>query len=88
MPTRSNDPSAGESRSPDVTARSLRSKAQRNALYIAAGGLCVHCNEPLGRVFHADHITPWKTSNRTNVHELQALCPRCNLHKGSKIDIP
>ena len=28
---------------------------------------------------------PWAVSQRTNVHEMQALCPNCNTRKGSKM---
>jgi superfamily II DNA or RNA helicase len=35
---------------------------------------------------HADHVTPYCVSGRTNVHEMQALCPRCNFQKGSSMD--
>ncbi len=34
--------------------------------------------------WHADHIVPYSRSGRTNVHEMQALCPVCNLKKGTK----
>ncbi len=30
-------------------------------------------------------MVPWAVSQRTNVHEMQALCPSCNIRKGSKM---
>lgn len=38
--------------------------------------------------WHADHIAPWHLTQRTNVHEMQALCPACNLKKGGAILMP
>ena len=64
--------------------RTLRSKKLRALLYTAFDGKCAICGEPLPDVWHADHIVPWKESKRTNLFELQPLCPRCNLGKGSK----
>ena len=62
--------------------RLLRSKNQRNALYLAADGICVSCGVDLPSNWHADHIDPWSKTKRTNVHEMQALCPNCNRRKG------
>ena len=62
--------------------RLLRSKNQRNALYLAADGICVGCGVDLPSNWHADHIDPWSKTKRTNVHEMQALCPNCNRRKG------
>jgi hypothetical protein len=63
--------------------RSLRSKKLRAALLIYANGKCQICGCDLGKDWHADHIIPWCVTKRTNVHEMQALCPNCNLKKGS-----
>lgn len=40
---------------------------------------------PLPDDWHADHVVPWVVSRRTNVHEMQALCPECNLRKGDSM---
>jgi len=63
--------------------RTLRSKRLRALLWIAARGKCQICGHPLGEDWHADHIVAWCKSRRTNVHEMQALCRRCNLKKGA-----
>lgn len=65
--------------------RTLRSKRLRAALYHAANGKCQLCGCELGEDWHADHIVPWVLTRRTNVHEMQALCPACNLSKGVKV---
>ncbi len=65
--------------------RCLTSKRQRALLYYAQDGLCAECEEPLPENWHADHIIPYSKTGRTNVHEMQALCPRCNLEKGPKM---
>jgi len=62
--------------------RSLRSKRLRSVLFRAADGRCQICGCELTEAWHADHIVPWVVSKRTNVHEMQALCPECNLRKG------
>ena len=68
--------------------RTLRSKAKRNALLIAANGKCCICNVSIVDKFHADHIIPWSISRTTNVHEMQALCAACNLSKGVRYETP
>lgn len=65
--------------------RFLRSKQLRNALWLAAGGKCQRCGCELPEDWHADHIIPWAESRQTNVHEMQALCPACNLSKGANV---
>lgn len=65
--------------------RTLRSKKLRAALYAAHDGRCAICGESLPDNWHADHIKPWVISQRTNIHEMQPLCPKCNLEKGTKM---
>jgi hypothetical protein len=64
--------------------RSLTNLKLRAALWMQADGKCQSCGNELQPGWHADHIVPWRLSNRTNVHEMQALCPNCNLKKGGK----
>ena len=64
--------------------RNLRAKRARAALWYAADGKCQQCRKPLPDDWHADHVIPWIISRDTNMHEMQALCPDCNLKKGSK----
>jgi 5-methylcytosine-specific restriction endonuclease McrA len=66
------------------TQRTLRSKRLRAALWIAANGKCQICGCDLPDDWHADHIVPWTRSQRTNVHDMQALCPKCNHAKGAQ----
>ena len=63
----------------------LRSNKKRNALYAAAEGRCQHCGKELGEVWHANHVEPWIVTGRTNVYEMEALCPSCNTRKGDKM---
>jgi 5-methylcytosine-specific restriction endonuclease McrA len=67
--------------------RRRATKNQRIDLWLAANGQCRECGKPLDRSFHADHITPFRITHDTNVHDMQALCQRCNLTKGGK-DVP
>lgn len=62
--------------------RCLRSKRLRALLWYAADGKCQGCGIDLPEHWHADHIVPYVVSKRTNIHEMQALCPACNLRKG------
>lgn len=66
--------------------RTLRSKRLRALLWQASGGVCPRCGGPLGDDWQADHIVPWKQSQRTNVHEMQALCAECNRKKGATME--
>lgn len=65
--------------------RTLRSKRLRSALWIAADGKCQLCGCDLPDDWHADHVVPWSARPITNVHEMQALCPTCNLRKGATV---
>jgi len=65
--------------------RRLRNRGLRNALYRSTDGRCAICGEPLPADWHADHIEPWSLTHRTNVHEMQPLCPQCNQRKGATV---
>jgi superfamily II DNA or RNA helicase len=65
--------------------RRFATAKERALLYYAADGKCQLCGCDLGDDFHADHIEPWSKTRRTNVHEMQALCPACNERKGAKM---
>lgn len=65
--------------------RCLRSRRLRAALYLASDGRCALCGAALDPGWHADHRLPWSLTHRTNVHEMQALCPGCNCRKGAKV---
>jgi 5-methylcytosine-specific restriction endonuclease McrA len=54
------------------------------ALFLAAGGRCAECGAPLAPRWHADHVTPVAAGGTTEPANGQALCPRCNLRKGSR----
>ena len=69
--------------------RLLHSPELRAALYYSADGRCQQCGVNLEDGWHADHIIPWVVSRRTNVFEMDALCPPCNLKKGASMnDMP
>jgi len=65
--------------------RTLRSEKLRSTLYYAHDGKCAICGCELPDDWHADHITPWVVSRKTNVHDMQPLCPTCNRVKGTKM---
>ena len=66
--------------------RTLRSKRLRALLYYSQDGKCAICGCELPDDWHADHIVPWVKEQRTNVHDMQALCPTCNIKKGMKLN--
>jgi superfamily II DNA or RNA helicase len=57
-------------------------------LYLAADGKCTSCGIRLEPGWHADHVQPWSAHGATDVINGQALCPSCNLAKGSKVTYP
>lgn len=58
--------------------------SERAALYLAADGRCSNCDSELLPGWHADHTYPHSKGGATDVVNGQALCPACNLSKGSK----
>jgi superfamily II DNA or RNA helicase len=52
-------------------------------MWIAQGGKCALCGSELTPGWHGDHVTPWSKGGVTDVVNGQALCPTCNLKKGS-----
>jgi superfamily II DNA or RNA helicase len=58
---------------------------ERAALFIAADGLCTECGNELPPRWHADHVEPHSAGGPTDVANGQALCPICNLRKGSTL---
>lgn len=73
-------------RGQSVSQRTLRSKRLRGLLYDAFGGRCAICGCELPDDWHADHVVPWSVTGRTNIFEMQALCPQCNLRKGDRFN--
>ena len=60
---------------------------ERAALYLASGGNCAACGMPLLPGWHADHKHAYARGGVTDVVNGQALCPTCNMKKGSKGEI-
>lgn len=62
--------------------RTVRSTEMRTVLFVRDGGRCQRCGKPLGAAWHADHVEPWTKGGKTELGNLQTLCPNCNLRKG------
>ena len=62
------------------------SNRQRKILLILSGNICCNCGSALNNKFHADHIMPFSKNGKTILNNGQALCAKCNLHKGSKYE--
>jgi superfamily II DNA or RNA helicase len=58
------------------------------ALYLAADGRCSECGAELEPGWHADHVHPHSRLGETDVTNGQALCPPCNLRKGTTMARP
>lgn len=63
-------------------------RKQKAALFSAADGKCSNCGKPLQPGWHADHVQPYSKDGVTDVSNGQALCPECNLRKGSSSMLP
>lgn len=61
------------------------STSQRAVLFVAAAGRCQSCGCELGAGWHADHKRPYSHGGATDVTNGAALCPACNLRKGSRM---
>ena len=70
-----------------MTANSRRrfNTSERVALYLAADGRCAECGTELEPGWHGDHVTPYSAGGPTDVINGQALCPTCNLKKGTSV---
>jgi superfamily II DNA or RNA helicase len=58
-------------------------RRERAALIAAADGRCEKCGTDLPDNWHADHVIPHAAGGPTDVINGQALCPACNLKKGT-----
>ena len=67
----------------------LFTRAQRAILYLQAKGRCQSCGVLLDPSnWHADHVVPWSKGGITKLRNGDALCPKCNLTKGSTMHSP
>jgi superfamily II DNA or RNA helicase len=71
--------------SPRPTERRRFNAAERVALYLAADGNCQRCGTSLQSGWHGDHVEPHSVGGPTDVINGQALCPTCNLKKGTTV---
>lgn len=60
-------------------------RQQKNILYKLSDGKCSICGCKLPDSWHADHIVPHAGGGKTSLGNGQALCPQCNLKKGSRM---
>lgn len=54
------------------------------ALKVSQRGKCANCRVSLASGFHVDHITALINGGSNDPHNLQLLCPGCNMSKGAK----
>ena len=61
------------------------SKGIMGILWARQYGLCAACDTPLPETgHHLDHIIPLARGGRNEDGNVQLLCPKCNLKKGSR----
>lgn len=65
-----------------MSRRRAFNRAERMALFIAAGGKCTICGMELGDTWEADHVQAYSKGGKTNILNGQALCRDCNRKKG------
>lgn len=70
---------------PHAPPRRRFNSSERAALYLAADGRCTECGADLESGWHGDHVTPYSAGGPTDVINGQALCPTCNLKKGTSV---
>jgi 5-methylcytosine-specific restriction endonuclease McrA len=65
--------------------RRLFTSKQKIQLFIAAGGKCLGCGNPLKRGWHADHHLPFSRGGKTVTSNGRAKCRTCNLKRGNQL---
>ena len=45
---------------------------------------CCYCKTSISSEYHVDHIVPLSKGGRSDLRNIQLLCPRCNLRKTNK----
>ena len=68
----------------EIIRRRHFNNAEREALYIAAGGFCAICDNLLDSLWEPDHIIPFHEGGPTDVANGQATCRPCNRAKGGR----
>lgn len=48
------------------------------------GRKCAVCRQRLGKPYHLDHIVSLARGGRNEFHNVQLLCPQCNIRKSAK----
>jgi superfamily II DNA or RNA helicase len=54
----------------------------RRRLYARSGGLCENCGTELGVDWHGAHLLAYTAGGATELSEMRAWCPKCNLRFG------
>ncbi|MFD7566287.1 DEAD/DEAH box helicase family protein [Streptomyces tendae] len=75
---------SADSEEPPRDRRRSFNRAERIALFLVADGQCSNCGVDLPTGWHGDHVQAWSKGGATDVVNGQALCPDCNLRKGSR----
>lgn len=68
-----------------MTGRRFANSTERWMAYALTDGLCAICGSSLIDSFHVDHRQPFSKGGETELSNLQATCPKCNLSKGASM---
>lgn len=60
-------------------------QTERIAMLWDSGEKCAECGQPLVKGWHGDHVIPSKHGGHTVILNGRAVCPACNLRKGSSM---
>ena len=66
------------------TACEHHTAADVRSILASQGFKCAYCKKGIRKHFHADHITPLSKGGSNAKHNIQVLCPKCNLSKGAQ----
>lgn len=66
--------------------RRLFNLGERVSMYLASDGRCACCGAQLEAGWHGDHVVPWSKGGPTALSNGQALCPKCSLRKGNRME--
>ena len=53
-------------------------------VYVNSGGVCQRCGTELGPDYQSAHLAPYIRGGATDVEQMEAWCPECNLRLGDE----
>lgn len=66
-------------------AKGTHTLADERRQYAAQSGLCWWCAQPVGSIYHVDHVIPIARGGGNGPDNLVISCPHCNQSRGKKL---